>query len=262
MALAKPQVTTEAAEVAQTMTADGVVGTVAALEADSVVGSTSGETVAEPAVQAVATVSQSTAVSTVTEQRMNAMAQFTQDQAAAGFEGLDLTGMSFDRIKLHEGTFKLGSDDADIGNEFDCVIHSTRRLYVVRQSDDQDAETFYSYDAKGRTFTDGSSSEERLQEWLEDGYGTSESPLDIKEYLEAMATLVNRDDEYADSMVMLSIPPASRAKLSGAAAQAFTKMGKATLDQVVTRCTVGKQVGEGTKKFRPWVFKIVGFFEG
>lgn len=254
MALTKPQVMQEEAAVettvaaaAEVLTAEGVVETVAAA--------------AEPAAQAVA-VAQTAAAPTVTEQRTNAMAQFTQDQAAAGFDGLDLTGMSFDRVKLHEGTFKLGSEEADIGTEFDCVIHSTRRLYVVRQSDEQDAKNFYSYDPKGLTFTDGSSSEEILQEWLEDGYGTDESPLDIKEYLEAMATIVNRDDEHNESMVMLSIPPASRAKLSGAAAQAFTKMGRATLDQVVTRCTVGKQLGEGTKKFRPWVFKVVGRYEG
>lgn len=255
MALTKPQVADTQAEVAEVLTAEGVAAVVAEVEAPVAA--------AEPvaAEQAVA-VAQEAGAPTVTEQRTNAMAQFTQDQAAAGFEGMDLTGMSFDRVKLHEGTFKLGSEEADIGTEFDCVIHSTRRLYVVRQSDDQDAKNYYSYDSKGQTFTDGSSAAETLAEWLDDGYGTAEAPLDIKEYLEAMATLVNRDDEHDESMVMLSIPPASRAKLSGAAAQAFTKLQKATLDQVVTRCTVGKQLGEGTKKFRPWVFKVVGRYEG
>ncbi|CAD5377400.1 hypothetical protein OF001_U20327 [Pseudomonas sp. OF001] len=250
MALAKPQVVETAAD---TITAEGVAETQTA-QVDVVVD--------EPAADQAVAVAKQASAPTVTEQRTNAMAQFSQEQAAAGFEGLDLTGMSFDRVKLHEGTFKLGSEDADIGNSFDCVIHSTRRLFVVRQSDDQDAKAYYSYDSKGDTLTDGSSAAEIKQEWLEDGYGTADSPLDIKEYLEAMAVLVNREDEFEGQMVMLSIPPASKAKLSGAAAQAFTKMNKALLSDVVTRCIVGKQLGEGTKKFRPWVFQVTGRYEG
>lgn len=209
-------------------------------------------TVAEPAAKAVS----------VTEQRTNAMAQFTQDQAAMGFEGLELSGMSFDRIKLHEGQFKLGSDETELGTEFSCVIHSTRKIFVVRQSDDNDAESFYSYDPQGKTFTDGSSAQEKLDDWADDGYGTAENPLDIREYLEAMATLVNREDEHDGSMVMLSIPPASKARLAGVAAQAYTRFKQASLDQVVTQCQVGKKIGEGQKAFRPWVFKVVGPYAG
>lgn len=232
--------TAAAVETSEPMTEQGVAATQAVA-------------VAEPAEQK--------AVS-VTEQRTNAMAQFSQEQAAAGFEGLDLTGMSFDRVKMHEGKFLLGSEEAELGTEFDCVIHNTRRLYVVRQSTDQDAESYYSYDSTGATFTDGSSATGKLQEWLDEGYGGEDAPLDIKEYLEAMATLVNRDDEYDQQMVMLSIPPASKARLAGAAAQAYTKMRGARLDQVVTQCQVGKKVGEGTKAFRPWVFKITSRYEG
>ncbi len=216
---------------------------------------------AESTAVAVAAEPQAKAVS-VTEQRNNAMAQFTQDQAANGFEGLELSGMSFDRIKLHEGQFKLGSDETELGTDFECVIHSTRKIFVVRQSDDNDAETFYSYDPQGKTFTDGSSAQEKLEDWADDGYGTAENPLDIREYLEAMATLVNRDDEHEGTMVMLSIPPASKARLAGVAAQAYTRFKGARLDQVVTQCQVGKKIGEGQKAFRPWVCKVTGRFDG
>lgn len=181
------------------------------------------------------------------------MTNFSANMADMGFEGLDLTGMSFDRIKLHEGVFKCGSDESELGQNFDCVVHSTRRLFVVRQHSGQDAKTYYSYDSKGLTNTDGSSAEDTLAEWSDEGF---EQP-DIKEYLEAMVTLVNRDDEWNDTMVMLSIPPASRAKLSGVFAQSLQRF-KATPDQVIIRCSVGKQVGEGTKKFRPWSFKLIG----
>lgn len=243
-------------ETGEVLEAEGVEATAATAEVVEI------QPVAEPA-QAVAVAEPAAAKAvTVGEQRTNAMAQFTQDQAANGFEGLELSGMSFDRIKLHEGQFKLGTEETELGTDIQVVIHSTRKIFVVRQSDDNDAETFYSYDPKGLTFTDGSSAQEKLEDWLDDGYGTEESPLDIREYLEAMATLVNREDEHEGTMVMLSIPPASKARLAGVAAQAYTRFKGATLGQVVTQCSVGKKIGEGQKAFRPWVFKALERYEG
>ena len=243
-------------ETGEVLEAEGVEATAAAAEVADI------QHAAEPA-QAVAVAEPAAAKAvTVGEQRTNAMAQFTQDQAANGFEGLELSGMSFDRIKLHEGQFKLGTEETELGTDIQVVIHSTRKIFVVRQSDDNDAETFYSYDPKGLTFTDGSSAQEKLEDWLDDGYGTEDSPLDIREYLEAMATLVNREDEHEGTMVMLSIPPASKARLAGVAAQAYTRFKGATLGQVVTQCSVGKKIGEGQKAFRPWVFKALERYEG
>ncbi|MNY40683.1 hypothetical protein D3C86_1754410 [compost metagenome] len=77
----------------------------------------------------------------------------------------------------------------------------------------------------------------------------------MKKYIEAMVTLVNRDDEYQDQMASLSIPPASRDRLAGAAAMARQKF-KSAPDGVITRCKVGKKTGEGKKTFRPWVFQV------
>ena len=180
MALARPQVTKTQDE-AETLNTAGVeaTATAAVVEAE-VVSEAVAEAVAssEPMTEQGVAATQAVAVAepaeqkavSVTEQRTNAMAQFSADQAAAGFEGLDLTGMSFDRIKMHEGKFLLGSEEAELGTEFDCVIHSTRRLYVVRQSTDQDAESYYSYDAAGATFTDGSCAADKRQDLAEEGY--------------------------------------------------------------------------------------------
>jgi hypothetical protein len=284
MALVKPQVTqesstaTEAVVEKETLTQAGVESTAKVqptaevvqtaevvssepLTTEGVAATVQDDTAQETVGTAVAVAEPAGAVS-VAAQRTNAMAQFTQDQAAAGFEGLELTGMSFDRIKMHEGKFLLGSDETELGTDFQCVIHSTRRLFVVRQSTDNDAEAFYSYDSEGKSFTDGSSAAEKLEEWADEGYGGEENPLDIKEYLEAMVTLVNRDDEFDGQMAMLSIPPASKARLAGVAAQAYTKLRGAKLNDVVTQCVVGKKVGEGTKAFRPWVFKALTRYEG
>lgn len=204
-----------------------------------------------------------TEVATTSEQgqgvavkRASMAANFTANLAAQGFEDLQLTGFSFDRIKLHEGKFLLGSEEFDLGEEFECIIHSTRAIYVVRQSSEEDAEVYYSYDPKGATLTDGTPADAVLAEWQEDGYATEEQPVDVKKYMEVMVTLVNRDDEYDDSMASLSIPPASVDRLAGAAAQALQKF-KSAPDGVITRCKVGKKAGEGKKAFRPWVFQVV-----
>ena len=272
MALTKPQIVKETevnaeSVVAEVLTSEGVEATVTAdvvveevaQVAEEVVAAEAGEVGASTTV-AVAEPATGTAVS-VTQQRTNAMAQFKEDQAASGYEGMDLTSFSFDRIKLHEGKFLIGQEETPLGESFQCVVMATRRLFVVRQSTDNDAESYYSYDAKGATLTDGSSAEEKLAEWLDDGYGTPDSPLDIREYSEAMALVVNRDDEYDQAMVTLSIPPASRARLAGMAFQASSRH-KRELNGVVLECQVGKKAGEGSKSFRPWLFKLVGAYEG
>lgn len=214
----------------------------------------------EPSVQEVAVRTEG-AVAVATsegERQRGAMKQYiSQELANEGFEDLELTGLSFDRIKLHEGKFKLGTEEFDLGEEFDCIIHSTRGIYVVRQSTDEDSPVYYSYDPEGKTLSDGTSAETILDEWRDDGYATEENPVDIKKYLEVMVTLVNREDEYEDTMASLSIPPASRDRLAGAAAMAKQKY-KVNPSGVITKCKVGKKVGEGKKAFRPWVFQVVG----
>lgn len=183
-----------------------------------------------------------------------ASSKFEQGMAEQGFEGLTLGGMSFEQIRLPgEGQFLIGQDDVELGKEFDCVIQSTRARYVVRQSDDQDAEMFYSYDPNGRTNTEGKDMSDLLQEWKDDGYEVPE----IKKYIEAMAIMVN-DDEREGSMVMLSIPPASTQKLSGfIAQQQFMKRQQP--NEYITRCIVGKKVkSKNGSTFFPWTFKNVG----
>lgn len=192
---------------------------------------------------------------TVSEARGGMFQAFKEELAAEGFEDMEVTGMSFERVRLHEGTFKIGGDDAELGKEFKCQILSSRAIYVVRQSSEQDAEMFYSYDPAGKLKTDGTSAEETLAEWRADGYGVEGSPLEIKPYREVMATLKGRDDEYDEMVVSLSIPPASVDRIAGVAFTAKQKF-KALPSGVITECKVGKLVGEGTKAFRPWIFKV------
>ena len=216
------------------------------------------EEVVEAAAQEVAVVEGSevaVAKASNTELRQVTTAQFLAAQSDAGFEGLDLGSFSFERIKLDEGKFLMGANDEDLGTSISFTALSTRSLYIVRQSGDKDAEMFYSYCPKGTTTSDGSSSQDTLNKWLEDGFGDAENPLDIKKYLEVMAELTDRDDEHDGLMVSLSIPPASQQRFGGMAFQAARKFNRG-LDGVVITATVGAKAGEGSKSFRPWNFKI------
>lgn len=188
-----------------------------------------------------------------TDRTKGAAAEFTKSMAEDGFEGMELTGMSFDRLKMHEGKFQLGSEELSLGEEIFVNIMSTRTIYVIRQHDGQKAEMYYSYDPDGATFTDGSSAEETKAEWLADGYGDADSPLQIKEYIEGMAQLVNREDEWNGHMVSMSIPPASKQRLSGAFAVGMRKF-QCKAGDLIIKCTVGKKIGTGDEAFRPWVF--------
>lgn len=196
----------------------------------------------------------SKAVATSSESRAVSGSQFENSMAEQGFEGMTLGGLSFEQIRLPaEGQFLIGQDDEELGKEFDCVIQSTRARYVVRQSDDQDAEMYYSYDPAGKVNTEGVDMSATLEEWKDDGY---EKPV-IKKYIEAMAVMVNAEDRDG-MMVMLSIPPASVQKFSGfVAQQQFMK--NQVPNEFITRCIVGKKVkGNNGSNFFPWAFKNVG----
>lgn len=209
----------------------------------------------------VAVKAESTVVTAAPGAAGSAMAAFENEMAAQGFEGMQLTGMSFDRVKLHEAQFLLGSEDTQLGTAIKVQIMSTRKIYVVRQFSGNGAEMFYSYDPAGKFKTDGSSAEETLAEWREDGYGTPEAPLEIKTYIEGMAMLVGREDEYEQHMISLSIPPASRDRLAGAFAVGRQRFKCTDPANLIIECKVGAKVGSGEEAFRPWIFKAVGLAE-
>lgn len=179
---------------------------------------------------------------------------FLQQQAEEGFEGLSIDGFSFDRIKLEDGKFLMGTEEVDLGESFQFRPMKSRTLYVVRQTSDGDAETFYSYDPHGLTNTDGTSAKEKLDAWKEDGYGTEEHPLDIRPYLEMFALFVGGN--YDGQMVSLSIPPTSKSRFGGKVAEAQMRYGLGA-GQCIFEASVGKKVGEGSKSFKPWNFKFV-----
>lgn len=254
---AKPTKETKAVKIEKEEIVEEVKAVVTDETGEAVVDAVETEVSAEETTE-VAVVEASTDVAEVksnTEMRAVTARQFAEQQAAAGFEGLELGTFSFDRVKLSEGKFLLGNDEEELGEAFNFIPLSTRALYTVSQSSDEDSKMFYSYDPKGLTLADGSSAEETLNEWKEEGYGTDEDPLVIKQYIEVMAELIDREDGHEGSMVSLSIPPASRQRFGGMGFQALRKYN-CQLDGVVVTASVGAKAGEGKKSFRPWNFKL------
>lgn len=177
--------------------------------------------------------------------------QFLEYQAEQGFEGLELGAFSFDRLILNNGVFQLGQEKEDIGRSVNFVVMSSRAQYIVSRTDDQDDDNvFYSYAADGSTKSDGSSAQETLDEWKEDGY---DKPV-IKKYLEVMAEIVD-DPEREGTMVSISLPPTAQQRFGGVVFQAARRF-RANPDGVVITAEVGKTVVVGKKSYNPWSFKI------
>ena len=195
-------------------------------------------------------VAQTQEVSTSVDKGQGAK-QFLEHQAEQGFEGLELGAFSFDRLILNNGVFQLGQEKEDIGRGVNFVVMSSRAQYIVSRTDDQDDDNvFYSYAADGSTKSDGSSAQETLDEWKEDGY---DKPV-IKKYLEVMAEIVD-DPEREGTMVSISLPPTAQQRFGGVVFQAARRF-RANPDGVVITAEVGKTVVVGKKSYNPWSFNI------
>ena len=195
-------------------------------------------------------VAQTQEVSTSADKGQGAK-QFLEHQAEQGFEGLELGAFSFDRLILNNGVFQLGQEKEDIGRSVNFVVMSSRAQYIVSRTDDQDDDNvFYSYAADGSTKSDGSSAQEILDEWKEDGY---DKPV-IKKYLEVMAEIID-DPEREGTMVSISLPPTAQQRFGGVVFQAARRF-RANPDGVVITAEVGKTVVVGKKSYNPWSFKI------
>lgn len=174
--------------------------------------------------------------------------------AEDGYEGLELGFGSFPILKLeNEGIF-VDTDENEYGKSFHAVIFPTRSKYVLKNTKctPKEEEVYYSYDRVN--CTDGTPLQAIIDEWAAEDWG-----YEIKHYLEAPAQIVGGD--FDDEMVMLSVPPASRNKLSGYFyTNRMKKRGSA--DSYVTECFVGKKVTSTDHDFYPWKFKYVEQLEG
>lgn len=184
------------------------------------------------------------------------LADTMNELADAGFADLEVNGMSFNRIKLNNGTFLYGSDQKNLGTEFKGVVMSTRAIYVIKAEDADDAPMFYSYSAKGATLSDGSPSDDTIAEWLEKGYAPNAKTglWHTQKYSEAMVTITESKDGIADGEVVIcQIPPASLARFGGYA-MLLKVREKCLPSEVETLFKVGPVVTKDRTSFTPWEF--------
>jgi hypothetical protein len=186
---------------------------------------------------------------------------FTAAMAEQGFEGLKLDGFSFPTIVLPgEGFFQLSDDeDSNLGKIFVFTPESSRSRFIVKESDDKDAENYMSYVADGSTKTDGTDATAILRQWAADSGDENYRPV-IKQYLDLVATVIEADpsSEQAQDLVgetvMVSIPPTSISRFSGAFARGLKRGGIGEFD---IEASVGRKVKTDGGGFYPWQFKLV-----
>jgi uncharacterized protein YrzB (UPF0473 family) len=197
-----------------------------------------------------------------------------------GFEGLDLNKSSFNSIVLDSGVFCNAETKEDLvvvdddGTEYDFskgfIINliSTRTKSMINITEhgagkDDEGELHVQYagdDVNHR----GEKMDDILEQAEEDGCLVKKSI-----YLEVVGAVLKEPEEGKPmdvdtilDVVSLSVPPMSKARISGAITIYNTRHRKNPIlspSEAVLRCTVGKKRSGGNNKtFYPWNFKCIG----
>ena len=173
--------------------------------------------------------------------------------AEAGFEGLDLDFSSFTSIVLNDGQFECSNGKVLDSKGFKCRITRTRKKYAFRSNhlEAKDVEVVYSYELTDASRPD-SNVAKKIAEWKADGHDMKE----VKEYLEVWGTMEDDmgDGEMNQSLVMISIPPTSKGRISGYLATEQMK-GHQPSDYI-THFYRGEKVTKVDFPYYPWAFKV------
>lgn len=177
-------------------------------------------------------------------------------QSAAGKLGFG----AFPQVKLDKASFVVGTDTKELdGFLFRALSSKSRWIYKANK------ETFFfSYDKV--TAQDGRPIDTVLREWQMAGTPMKE----CREYQEVYGYIM--DGEYAERMVVLSVPPASGPRFAGIMAEVSLKpeLGTddkpiivdgqkvpLTLDKCVIKVSVGPKITTKAKDtFYPWAFSF------
>lgn len=197
------------------------------------------------------TAQQTTAVSTKEPPKSKVLDELADD----GFEGLSLGFGSFPIVKLeNEGIF-ADTDDKEIGKWFTGQVMGTKAKYVFKNAgcEKKDEEAVYSYDGVNDSNT-GEPLQEKFDTWTSEGWR-----IEKKDYLEVTVQLIDTDvngDGRKGELVLASIPPTSRTRISGFFAQTAMKT-RMKPNQYVTKFLVGDKVTKADNPFYPWHFEFV-----
>lgn len=203
-------------------------------------------------------VAQTTAVAAPTGQAPATVASGAADAATklaeSGFSGLHIDWTSFPTVVLDNGDFCTSDGQTlDTPRSLNVRLMQSRMRYVLRTNadDDDDAELAYTYNLAELDDAE-SDLAQRVTKWKEeDGLDFS-----VKEYIEALAIVVEEESSLAEQMVLLQIPPTSTGRFSGfTTSNLLIKQLEPT--GYITRCYAGNKVTKAKKPFVPWAFEFV-----
>jgi hypothetical protein len=193
---------------------------------------------------------QNMAVMTETKQALTGLAGALQKAQEMGFEGLDMSGFgAFPVVRLHNGTYNA-KEGMNLGSEFYGFIQDggTTPKYVYNNGlgdKDPNRDFFYTYDhtatAKGEPVS------QVLEIWKAHGWTPQISP-----YVDTLIKL--HGGENTGTLIILSVPKASRSKLTVHIANIF--MEDLLPSQTVTKFSIGGAIRSGSTEFTPMEFTI------
>ena len=174
----------------------------------------------------------------------------TRQLAESGFDGLDLgSGFgAFPNVVLKDDVFST-TDGDKLGETFACIIHSSRPKWIVKSSDQKDAEFKYTYDKE--TDTQGRPLSKIYKIWRAQGLMDGE-PV-FRSYLDVTAQLVDVSRKELGSVVLLQIPQTSIERLKGYLTNLMVQGLKPS--GVITQVYLGQKVTSVKHPFWPWAFK-------
>ena len=178
-----------------------------------------------------------------------------------GIEALmaDLQYGDFPSVTASQGSFKIGSDKADIGNiiEFKAIIAKSKLVCSPNSQDDESKEYFAAV-YEGDTTMDGRS----IEECLEDAKAAGYERADIKKYIDLVAYVTaNSSDknDIEDEIVLLQLSPMSVIEWNrfSKRLQADMAFGKVTFDEPpIIRAKAKAMVNKQKKEFTCFDFSL------
>ena len=168
-----------------------------------------------------------------------------------GIDDVKLDFTSFPKVVLNDGFFST-DEQPKFGTEFEFVFLNKRSGFLwtgtpqrTKENPDPENELVYSDDGITENET-GTTIAEYVEEWKEKDY-----IIDHKEYIFVVGRFIS--EAHHGELVQLQVSPRSKGKLNGYLIDA----GSLGIDptKVVTKVSIGAEVGSGKKAFTPWVFK-------
>ena len=174
----------------------------------------------------------------------------TGSLAEMGFDGLDLGSNfgAFASVTLKDDRYKT-TDGDDLGPTFACVIHDSKAKWIVKSSNDKEADFKYTTDKVHDT--SGTPLEVSFNAWRQKGIMPGEPVW--KPYLDVTAQLFDPVKKELGQVVLLQIPETSIARLKGYITTCA--LNGHHPNTVITQVYLGQKVTSVKHPFHPWAFK-------